>query len=224
MRAELVVDALQMALHRRRPGPGSSITATKGRNFVSLAFGQAARDAGIAVSMGLRGDCFDNAVAESSFATLTKDTSAATARSPRAPICGSRCSTTSRTSTTAKGGTAPSATSHQTSTRRSISLNQERDTNKPPSVQPNRGHSRQSAGGLRKPRQAGATLAEGAGGSQACAGRWTSASPQPERVRATLASTRHAWQSPARKFDTATVGSQEERRCPVGWSVLFWRL
>jgi putative transposase len=41
--------------------------------YVSLAFGQAARDAGIAVSMGSRGDCYDNAVAESFFATLKKD-------------------------------------------------------------------------------------------------------------------------------------------------------
>jgi len=38
-----------------------------------LAFGQAARDAGIAVSMGSKGDCFDNAVAESFFATLKKE-------------------------------------------------------------------------------------------------------------------------------------------------------
>jgi putative transposase len=36
-------------------------------------FGQRARDAGIAVSMGSRGDCFDNAVAESFFATLKKE-------------------------------------------------------------------------------------------------------------------------------------------------------
>jgi len=41
--------------------------------FVSLAFGQKARDAGIAISMGSRGDCFDNAVAESFFATLKKE-------------------------------------------------------------------------------------------------------------------------------------------------------
>ena len=40
---------------------------------MSLAFGQQARDAGIAVSMGSRGDCFDNAVAESFFATLKKE-------------------------------------------------------------------------------------------------------------------------------------------------------
>jgi putative transposase len=40
---------------------------------VSLAFGQQARGAGIAQSMGSRGDCFDNAVAESFFATLKKE-------------------------------------------------------------------------------------------------------------------------------------------------------
>lgn len=40
---------------------------------MSLAFGQQARGAGIAQSMGSRGDCFDNAVAESFFATLKKE-------------------------------------------------------------------------------------------------------------------------------------------------------
>jgi putative transposase len=73
MRAELVVDALQMALQRRRPGPGLVHHSDQGSQFVSLAFGQKARDAGIAVSMGSRGDCYDNAVAESFFATLKKE-------------------------------------------------------------------------------------------------------------------------------------------------------
>jgi putative transposase len=40
---------------------------------VSLAFGQKARDAGIAVSMGSTGCAYDNAVAESFFATLKKE-------------------------------------------------------------------------------------------------------------------------------------------------------
>jgi hypothetical protein len=40
---------------------------------VSLAFGQACAKAGIARSMGSRGDCWDNAVAESFFATLKKE-------------------------------------------------------------------------------------------------------------------------------------------------------
>ena len=73
LRAELVTDALQMALAHRRPAPGLIWHSDQGGQFVSLAFGQQARAAGIAQSMGSRGDCFDNAVAESFFATLKKE-------------------------------------------------------------------------------------------------------------------------------------------------------
>ncbi len=73
MRAELVTDALGMGLSRRRPGEGLIHHSDQGAQYVSLAFGQQARDAGIAVSMGSKGDCFDNAVAESFFATLKKE-------------------------------------------------------------------------------------------------------------------------------------------------------
>jgi putative transposase len=73
MRTELVTDALQMALQRRQPAPGLIWHSDQGSQFVSLAFGQQARAAGIAQSMGSRGDCFDNAVAESFFATLKKE-------------------------------------------------------------------------------------------------------------------------------------------------------
>jgi putative transposase len=73
MRTELVTDALQMALARRRPAPGLIWHSDQGSQFVSLAFGQQARPAGIAQSMGSKGDCFDNAVAESFFATLKKE-------------------------------------------------------------------------------------------------------------------------------------------------------
>lgn len=73
MRTELVVDALQMALARRRPAPGLIWHSDQGSQFVSLTFGQACSRAGIARSMGSRGDCYDNAVAESFFATLKKE-------------------------------------------------------------------------------------------------------------------------------------------------------
>jgi putative transposase len=73
MRSELVVDALNMAVARRRPAPGLIHHSDQGSQYVSLAFGQAARDAGIAQSMGSKGDCYDNAVAESFFATLKKE-------------------------------------------------------------------------------------------------------------------------------------------------------
>jgi len=73
MRTELVTDALQMALAQRRPEPGLIWHSDQGSQFVALAFGQQARAAGIAQSMGSKGDCFDNAVAESFFATLKKE-------------------------------------------------------------------------------------------------------------------------------------------------------
>jgi putative transposase len=73
MRTELVTDALQMALAKRRPDPGLIWHSDQGSLFVSLAFGQQARAAGIAKSMGSRGDCYDNAVAESFFATLKQE-------------------------------------------------------------------------------------------------------------------------------------------------------
>jgi putative transposase len=73
LRAELVTDALEMALAHRRPARGLIWHSDQGSQFVSLAFGQKARAAGIAQSMGSKGDCFDNAVAESFFATLKKE-------------------------------------------------------------------------------------------------------------------------------------------------------
>jgi len=49
MRAELVVDALQMGLARRKPEAGLIHHSDQGSQYVSLAFGQRARDAGVAV-------------------------------------------------------------------------------------------------------------------------------------------------------------------------------
>jgi putative transposase len=52
MRTELVADALQMAVARRRPEPGLIHHSDQGSQYVALGFGQQARDSGIAVSMG----------------------------------------------------------------------------------------------------------------------------------------------------------------------------
>lgn len=71
--AELVVDALEMAIARRRPQPGLVHHSDQGSQYVSLRFGERCREIGIHQSMGSKGDCFDNAVAESFFATLEKD-------------------------------------------------------------------------------------------------------------------------------------------------------
>jgi putative transposase len=73
MQAELVVDALKMAIRRRRQQPGLIHHSDQGSQYVSLAFGQTAGEAGIARSMGSKGDCYDNAVAESFFATIKKE-------------------------------------------------------------------------------------------------------------------------------------------------------
>ena len=70
LRSELVVDALEMAIWRRRPQPGLIHHADHGTQYTSWAFGQRLRAAGILGSMGSVGDALDNAMAESFFATL----------------------------------------------------------------------------------------------------------------------------------------------------------
>ena len=73
MREELVIDALLMALERRRPPEGVIHHSDQGGQYVSLGFGQTCQKAGIARSMGSKGDCYDNAVAETFFATIKKE-------------------------------------------------------------------------------------------------------------------------------------------------------
>jgi putative transposase len=69
LRTELVLKALDMALYRRRPS-GVIHHSDQGTQYTSLAFGQRCRQAGVRPSMGSVGDCFDNALWESFFATL----------------------------------------------------------------------------------------------------------------------------------------------------------
>ena len=64
LRAELVVDALEMAVARRRPGPGLVHHSDQGSQFVALVFSQRLEAAGVVQSMGARGDCYDNPVCE----------------------------------------------------------------------------------------------------------------------------------------------------------------
>jgi putative transposase len=73
MRAELVVEALEMAIWQRRPEAGLIHHSDRGGQYVSLIFGQRCRDAGIDLSMGATGSALDNAVAEAFFATLKKE-------------------------------------------------------------------------------------------------------------------------------------------------------
>jgi putative transposase len=73
MRAELVVEALEMAIWRRQPARGLVHHSDQGGQYVSLAFGQRCRGAGIHLSMGARGCALDNAVCEAFFASLKKE-------------------------------------------------------------------------------------------------------------------------------------------------------
>ena len=73
MRAELVVDALQMAIWRRRPPQGAVHHSDHGSQYTSWAFGSRLRAAGLLGSMGSVGDCFDNAMAESFFSSLQRE-------------------------------------------------------------------------------------------------------------------------------------------------------
>ena len=69
LRTELVIEALEMAVAQRRP-VAVVHHSDQGCQYTSLAFGARCREWGVALSMGSVGDCFDNAMAESFFATL----------------------------------------------------------------------------------------------------------------------------------------------------------
>lgn len=69
LRTELVLDALDMALARRRP-QGVIHHSDQGCQYTSLAFGRRCDLMGIRPSMGSVGDAYDNAMAESFFGTL----------------------------------------------------------------------------------------------------------------------------------------------------------
>ena len=69
LRTELVLDALNMALGQRR-ATGVIHHSDQGCQYTSIAFGLRCREAGVQPSMGSVGDCYDNAMCESFFATL----------------------------------------------------------------------------------------------------------------------------------------------------------
>ena len=68
--AELVGDALRMAISTRQPKGPVIHHSDRGSQYTSLAFGQRCREAGVVQSMGSVGDAYDNAMCESFFATL----------------------------------------------------------------------------------------------------------------------------------------------------------
>lgn len=73
LRSELVVDALEMALARRRPDRGLIHHSDQGCQYTAVLFTKRCAKAGIEVSMGSVGDCYDNAVCETFHASLKKE-------------------------------------------------------------------------------------------------------------------------------------------------------
>jgi putative transposase len=69
LRAELVLDALEMAIGQRKPA-NVIHHSDQGSQYTSLAFGKRCQEAGVRPSMGSVGDAYDNAMCESFFATL----------------------------------------------------------------------------------------------------------------------------------------------------------
>jgi putative transposase len=69
LRAELVLDALEMAIGQRRPKDVVH-HSDQGSQYTSPAFGKRCGEAGVRPSMGSVGDAYDNAMAESFFSTL----------------------------------------------------------------------------------------------------------------------------------------------------------
>jgi putative transposase len=70
LRSELVLSALDMALWNRRPSHHVIHHSDHGCQYTSVAFGIRCQEAGVQPSMGSVGDCYDNAITESFFATL----------------------------------------------------------------------------------------------------------------------------------------------------------
>jgi len=120
MRAELVVEALEMALWQRRPDAGLVHHSDRGGQYVSLIFGQTARAAGIDVSMARRAARSITPSARAS-SPPSRRSSRDDARGRRAASSRARSSRGSRAGTTAAGCTPRSATSRPPTTRTELS-------------------------------------------------------------------------------------------------------
>jgi putative transposase len=70
LRTELVLGALEMAIGCRRPAAGVIHHSDHGSQYTSVVFGERCQLAGVLPSLGSVGDCYDNAITESFFATL----------------------------------------------------------------------------------------------------------------------------------------------------------
>jgi len=73
LEAPLVVDAISMAIARRKPRPGLVHHSDRGSQYTSIAMGRTLRDSKIMASIGSKGDPWDNASAESCISTIKNE-------------------------------------------------------------------------------------------------------------------------------------------------------
>ena len=73
MKAQLVCDALKMAIWQRRPNAGLVVHSDRGSQYASKDYRRLLNAHGIVGSMSRKGDCWDNAVAESFFGSLKQE-------------------------------------------------------------------------------------------------------------------------------------------------------
>jgi putative transposase len=73
LETRLPINALDMAVRRRMPGRGLLHHSDRGCQYTSAAYRETLDALGVVVSMSRRGNCWDNAVAESFFATLKRE-------------------------------------------------------------------------------------------------------------------------------------------------------
>jgi transposase InsO family protein len=72
--AQLMLDALQMAINRRRPRPGLLVHSDRGAQYASADYRQLLRHHGLVASMSRKGNCYDNAFVESFWSSLKYET------------------------------------------------------------------------------------------------------------------------------------------------------
>jgi len=73
MRTDLRINALNDAKSRRKPGPGLIHHSDRGSQYTSYDYRKALTDSHLVASMSRKGNCWDNAVAESFWATVKRE-------------------------------------------------------------------------------------------------------------------------------------------------------
>jgi transposase InsO family protein len=73
MRTDLVADALRMACVQRRPPAGVIFHSDRGCQYTSNDYADLAAQLGVTLSLGRKGECWDNAVSESFFSSIKNE-------------------------------------------------------------------------------------------------------------------------------------------------------